>query len=51
MARRHKPKTVTGRHEGGGQLIGFHGNHNHIHDVTGNRHLGFSNFRIFSHSL
>ena len=28
-------------------LISFHGNHNHINDVTSGHHLGFSNFRIF----
>ena len=28
-------------------LIGFHGNHNHINDVTSGRHLGFSSFQIF----
>ena len=28
-------------------LIGFHGNHNHINDVTSHRHLGFSNFYTF----
>ena len=27
-------------------LIGFHGNHNHIDDVTSGRHLGFLNFQI-----
>ena len=27
-------------------LIGFHGNNNQINDVTGGRHLGFSNFQI-----
>ena len=28
-------------------LIGFHGNNSQINDVTGGRHLGFSNFQIF----
>ena len=28
-------------------LIGFHGNYRHINDVTGGRHLGFSNFKIY----
>ena len=33
-------------------LIGFHGNNNQINDVTGGRHLGFSNFQIlFKFSL
>ena len=33
-------------------LIGFHGNNRQINDVTGGRHLGFSNFRIlFKFSL
>ena len=33
-------------------LIGFHGNNSQINDVTGNRHLGFSNFQIlFKFSL
>ena len=27
-------------------LIGFHGNNSQINDVTGGRHLGFSNFQI-----
>ena len=27
-------------------LIGFHGNNCQINDVTGGRHLGFSNFQI-----
>ena len=27
-------------------LIGFHGNNSQINDVTGCRHLGFSNFQI-----
>ena len=26
--------------------IGFHGNNSQINDVTGGRHLGFSNFQI-----
>ena len=29
-------------------LIGFHGNNSQINDVTGGRHLGFSNFQICS---
>ena len=29
-------------------LIGFHGNNSQINDVTGGRHLGFSNFQILS---
>ena len=33
-------------------LIGFHGNNSQINDITGNRHLGFSNFQIlFKFSL
>ena len=33
-------------------LIGFHGNNSQINDVTGGRHLGFSNFQIlFKFSL
>ena len=28
-------------------LIGFHGNHSHINDVTSGRLLGFLNFQIF----
>ena len=33
-------------------LIGFHGNNSQIDDVTGGRHLGFSNFQIlFKFSL
>ena len=33
-------------------LIGFHGNNRQINDVTGGRHLGFSNFQIlFKFSL
>ena len=33
-------------------LIGFHGNNSQIYDVTGGRHLGFSNFQIlFKFSL
>ena len=28
-------------------LIGVHGNHSHINDVSSGRHLGFSNFQIF----
>ena len=33
-------------------LIGFHGNNSQINDVTGGRHLGFSNFLIlFKFSL
>ena len=28
-------------------LIGFHGNNSQINDVTGGRHLGFSNSQIF----
>ena len=28
-------------------LIGFHGYHSHINDVTSGRHLEFSNFQIF----
>ena len=27
-------------------LIGFHGNNSQTNDVTGGRHLGFSNFQI-----
>ena len=27
-------------------LIGFHGNNSQINDITGGRHLGFSNFQI-----
>ena len=35
-----------------GCLIGFHGNNSQINDVTGGRHLGFSNFQIlFKFSL
>ena len=34
------------------QVIGFHGNNSQINDVTGGRHLGFSNFQIlFKFSL
>ena len=29
-------------------LLGLHGNHSHINDVTSGRHIGFSNF-IFSY--
>ena len=33
-------------------LIGFHGNNSQVSDVTGGRHLGFSNFQIlFKFSL
>ena len=33
-------------------LIGFHGNNSQINDVTGGRHLGFSNFQtLFKLSL
>ena len=33
-------------------LISFHGNNSQINDVTGGRHLGFSNFKIlFKFSL
>ena len=33
-------------------LIGFHGNNSKINDVTGGRHLGFSNFQnLFKFSL
>ena len=33
-------------------LVGFHGNNRQINDVTGGRHLGFSNFQIlFKFSL
>ena len=32
-------------------LIGFHGNNRHISDVTGGRHLGFSNFQILFNRL
>ena len=33
-------------------LIAFHGNNSQINDVTGGRHLGFSNFQIlFKFSL
>ena len=33
-------------------LIGFHGNNSQINDVTGGRHLGFSNIQIlFKFSL
>ena len=34
------------------RLIGFHGNNSQIYDVTGGRHLGFSDFQIlFKFSL
>ena len=28
-------------------LLGFHGNHSHINDITSGRHFGFSNFQTF----